>query len=194
MASQVKARYQFPGGQSLEIAQGDITTEDVEAIVNAANAMLQHGAGVAGAILRKGGPQIQEESDAWVRQHGPITHSRPAYTHAGRLPFRYIIHAVGPIWGEGDEQSKLSAAISGSLQLAEMLGIHSLAFPAISTGIFGVPKDLAARVFLQTIADYFSQSPNSPLSLVRITLYDTPTLEVFLETFETWRKSQSPTS
>ncbi|WP_299027407.1 macro domain-containing protein [uncultured Thermanaerothrix sp.] len=194
MASQVKARYPFPGGQVLEIAQGDITAEDVEAIVNAANTMLQHGGGVAGAILRKGGAQIQAESDAWVQQFGPVTHAKPAYTRAGRLPFRYIIHAVGPIWGEGDEECKLSAAILGSLRLAETLGIRSLAFPAISTGIFGVPKDLAARVFLHTIADYFTQSPNSPLSLVRITLYDAPTLEVFLEALETWRKSKPPSS
>lgn len=101
MANQIKARYEFPGGQRLEIAQGDITAEDVEAIVNAANAMLQHGGGVAGVISRKGGPQIQEESNAWVREHGPVTHANPAYTRAGRLPFRFIIHAVGPVWGEG---------------------------------------------------------------------------------------------
>jgi O-acetyl-ADP-ribose deacetylase (regulator of RNase III) len=191
MANQIKARYEFPGGQRLEIAQGDITAEDVEAIVNAANAMLQHGGGVAGVISRKGGPQIQEESDAWVREHGPVTHANPAYTRAGRLPFRYIIHAVGPIWGEGEEAQKLHDAIWGSLRLAETLGIQSLAFPAISTGIFGVPKAFAAQVFFQTIHDYYSQNPHSPLKLVRITLYDNPTLEVFLETFEAWRNTLS---
>lgn len=191
MGSQIKSRYVFPGGQCLEIAQGDITAQDVEAIVNAANAMLQHGGGVAGAILRKGGPQIQEESDAWVREHGPVTHANPAYTHAGRLPFRYIIHAVGPVWGEGEEAQKLRAAIQGSLHLAETLGLQSLAFPALSTGIFGVPKAFAAQVFFQTIHDHFSQNPQSPIRLVRITLYDAPTLEVFLEAFETWRNTQS---
>ncbi|MCX8023654.1 MAG: macro domain-containing protein [Thermanaerothrix sp.] len=191
MVPQIKARYEFSEGQRLEIAQGDITAEDVEAIVNAANAMLQHGGGVAGVISRKGGPQIQEESNAWVRKHGPVTHANPAYTHAGQLPFRYIIHAVGPVWGEGEEAQKLRDAILGSLRLAETLGVQSLAFPAISTGIFGVPKAFAAQVFFHTIYDYYSQNPCSPLKLVRITLYDAPTLEVFLETFDAWRNTLS---
>ena len=90
--------YTYPSGQRLEIVQGDITGETVDAIVNAANSHLQHGAGVAGAILRRGGYQIQQESLEWVRQHGPVTHAEPAYTSAGKLPCRYVIHAVGPVW------------------------------------------------------------------------------------------------
>jgi len=191
MSTVLRAQYRFPSGQRLEITQGDITSEDVEAIVNAANAYLQHGAGVAGAIVRKGGYEIQRESDAWVKQHGPVTHERPAYTTAGKLPFRYIIHAVGPIWGEGEEENKLSQAIQGSLQLAERLGLRSLAFPAISTGIFGMPKAIAARVFLETIARFFAENPNSSLALVRITLLDTPTLEVFLEAFNAWQQART---
>ena len=98
----------------LELAQGDLTEEPLDAIVNAANAHLQHGGGVAGAIVRKGGYQIQEESNAWVRKYGPVSHAKPAYTSAGKLPCHYIIHAVGPVWGEGDEDAKLAAAVSGS--------------------------------------------------------------------------------
>lgn len=173
--------YTYPSGQRLEIVQGDITGETVDAIVNAANSHLQHGAGVAGAILRRGGLQIQQESLEWVRQHGPVTHAEPAYTTGGKLPCRYVIHAVGPIWGEGDEDFKLSSAIRGSLQLAERLGLASIAFPAISTGIFGYPIERAARVFLVTLQDYFSANPTSGLKLVRITLYDRPSLTVFLD-------------
>jgi O-acetyl-ADP-ribose deacetylase (regulator of RNase III) len=191
MSTVIHAQYRFPSGQRLEITQGDITVEDVEAIVNAANPHLQHGAGVAGVIVRKGGYEIQRESDAWVKQHGPVTHERPAYTMAGKLPFRYIIHAVGPVWGEGDEESKLSQAIRGSLSLAEHLGLHSLAFPAISTGIFGMPKTIAARVFFETIARFFAENPNSSLALVRITLLDTPTLEVFLEALNAWQQART---
>ncbi len=176
--------YTYPSGQQLEIVQGDITGEAVDAIVNAANSHLQHGAGVAGAILRRGGPQIQQESLEWVRQHGTVTNAEPAYTGAGKLPCRYVIHAVGPVWGEGDEDAKLASAIRGSLQLAERLDLASIAFPAISTGIFGFPKDRAARIFLETLQDYFSVNPSSGLKLVRLTLYDRPSLITFLDEAE----------
>ena len=89
----------FPTGQTIQIVQGDITTEQVDAIVNAANEHLQHGGGVAWAISKKGGPEIQQESDAWIRQHGIVSHSRPAWTSGGLLPAKYVIHAVGPMWG-----------------------------------------------------------------------------------------------
>ncbi|MDO8755353.1 MAG: macro domain-containing protein, partial [Anaerolineales bacterium] len=102
-------------GQTLQIVQGDITTEVVDAIVNAANEHLQHGGGVAWAIVRRGGDVIQEESDKWIQQHGPVSHTHPAWTSGGALPAKYIIHAVGPVWGDGDEDNKLADAITGSL-------------------------------------------------------------------------------
>ncbi|MDR3574184.1 MAG: macro domain-containing protein [Anaerolineaceae bacterium] len=173
--------YTYPSGQKLEIVQGDITRESVDAIVNAANSHLQHGAGVAGAILRRGGYQIQQESLEWVRQHGQVKNAEPAYTGAGKLPCRYVIHAVGPVWGEGDEDAKLSSAIRGSLQVADRLELASIAFPAISTGIFGFPKDRAARIFLETLQGYFTDNPSSGLKLVRLTLYDRPSLAIFLD-------------
>ena len=97
--------------QILQIVRGDITEETTDAIVNAANEHLQHGAGVAGAILRRGGASIQQESDAWVSRHGRVSHSQPAWTSGGKLAAKYVIHAVGPVWGDGDEDNKLSAAI-----------------------------------------------------------------------------------
>ncbi len=174
----------LPSGQVLQIVQGDLTEEAVDAIVNAANAQLKHGGGVAGAISWRGGPQIQAESDAWVSQHGPVAHDQPAYTQAGALPCRYIIHAVGPVWGEGNEDQKLAAAVTGSLSLADQLGLLSIAFPAISTGIFGFPKEQAARVILAAIRDYFSKSLGSRLKQVRLTLYDQPTVQAFMDAWE----------
>lgn len=163
----------------LEIVSGDITRQDVDAIVNAANETLEHGGGVARAIVVAGGRIIQDESDAWVQEHGPISHDSPAYTSAGKMPSRYVIHAVGPRWGEGDEDAKLEQAVEGSLELADELELESIAFPAISTGIFGFPKKRGARVILEAIQGYFKTHPDSGVHIVRITLYDQPTIDAF---------------
>lgn len=180
----VRASLIYPSGQRLEIAEGDLTQENVDAIVNAANANLAHGGGVAAAIVRRGGQVIQDESNDWVRQHGAVTHEEPAVTSAGRLPCRYVIHAVGPIWGEGEEDRKLAAALQGCLAAAERLGLKSIAIPAISTGIYGFPKKRAVPIFLTTIAKYFRDHPGTSLELVRITLTDAEILEHFLSAVE----------
>ena len=172
------------GGAAFQLVQGDITRERTDAIVNAANAQLQHGAGVAGAIVRQGGHQIQIESDKWVNEHGPVTHEAPAYTTAGDLPCRWVIHAVGPVWGSGDEEGKLSAAVRGSLELAGKLNLNSLALPAISTGIFGFPKELAARVILDTIHDYFLSKPSSNIAMVRLVIFDAETQKAFMQAWD----------
>ncbi len=174
----------FPSGHMLQIARGDLTAETTEAVVNAANRYLEHGAGVAGAIVRKGGPQIQLESREWVRAHGLVEHAKPAYTSAGNLACRYIIHAVGPVWGEGEEPDKLAAAVRGSLEVAEHLGLASIAFPAISTGIFGFPREVAARVILTTIQGYVAENPASRLLLIRLVLYDQETADIFITTWD----------
>lgn len=178
------AAHRFPTGQILQLIYGDLTEEPVDAIVNAANARLQHGGGVAAAIVRRGGPHIQAESDAWVRQHGPVTHDRPAVTGAGRLACRAVIHAVGPVWGAGDEDAKLQAAVCGALRVAESLQIGSLALPAISTGIFGFPRERAAKIMLQAITDHCSGQDASSLREIHITLIDMPTLAVFTQEFK----------
>lgn len=168
----------LPGGQIIQIVRGDITDETTEAIVNAANAHLQHDAGVAGAIVRRGGYEVQQESTAWVQTHGPVSHEKPAWTSGGRLAAKYVIHAVGPVWGDGDEDAKLSAAVRGSLEAADELKLKSIAFPAISTGIFGFPKDRAARVMLMAIEGYLAAKA-SQLKVVRVVLFDDPTLRAF---------------
>ena len=170
----------LPAGQILQLVLGDITAEKTDAIVNAANRHLRHGAGVAGAILRGGGAIIQEESDRWVRDHGSVTHSAPAWTSAGALPCRFVIHAVGPVWGEGNEAAKLGAAVDGCLKVAEDLGLGSIALPAISTGVFGFPLEAAAQVILKTLCDHFSRGSASVLKSVRLVLFDQPSSDAFL--------------
>jgi O-acetyl-ADP-ribose deacetylase (regulator of RNase III) len=169
--------------QTLQIVQGDITAEEVDAIVNAANEHLQHGGGVAWAITKKGGPSIQRESDQWIREHGLVPHSHPAWTSGGRLLAKYVIHAVGPVWGEGDEDKKLNEAVTGALCVADELNCSSLAMPAISTGIFGFPKDRAANIIFSTIVDYWENNSSS-LKTVKLVLFDQPTVDVFLNTFQ----------
>jgi putative ATPase len=182
--SRLVAQITLAGNKTLSLIHGDLTEEAVDAIVNAANARLQHGGGVAGAIIRRGGAIIQRQSEEWVRRHGPVAHDRPALTGAGALPCRHVIHAVGPVWGEGGEDGKLRAAILGALDLAQAEGFVSLALPAISTGIFGFPKDRGARLLLQAVADHCQAQPAGTLREVHVTLIDEPTLQVFAAEFE----------
>jgi O-acetyl-ADP-ribose deacetylase (regulator of RNase III) len=182
--SRVVARHELSPQRCCLLVQGDITEERVDAIVNAANSRLLHGGGVAGAIVRRGGYGIQTESDAWVRAHGEVTHERPAVTGAGRLPCRAVIHAVGPVWGEGDEDAKLRSAVLGALAAAEERGFASIALPAISTGIFGFPKERGARVIFQAIEDRARTHLNSSLREIRVTILDDPTLEAFQKEFD----------
>jgi O-acetyl-ADP-ribose deacetylase (regulator of RNase III) len=177
----VLAEKKLSTGQILQMAQGDITIEEVDAIVNAANEYLAHGGGVARAISKKGGPVVQQESDEWIRTHGPVPHAHPAWTSGGHLPAKYIIHAVGPVWGSGGEDKKLLDAVAGSLRTADELKCESIAFPAISTGIFGFPKEHAAGIIFSSIESYFSQNKTSTLKQIRILLYDQPTMDAFMK-------------
>ncbi len=179
MSRQVLWTQPLDATHTLTVIQGDLTQEPAEAIVNAANAYLQHGGGLAGAIVRRGGRVIQQESDAWVREHGPLTHDRAAMTTAGALPARYVIHVVGPRWGEGDEPAKLRAAVLAALRTAQSLGVRSLALPAISTGIFGYPVEQAAAVIVDAIFDAVAQGLVPDVTDLRLVLYDAATAQVF---------------
>jgi O-acetyl-ADP-ribose deacetylase (regulator of RNase III) len=134
----------------LELCEGDITEMDTEAIVNAANAALVLGGGVAGAIRIKGGPAIQAECNAI----SPTSVGAAVKTTGGNLKAKYVIHAVGPRMGEGNEDVMLTSATLNTLVLADRDKIKSLTFPAISTGIFGFPMDRCAEIMLQTTIDY----------------------------------------
>lgn len=135
---------------TIELIAGDITEMGTDAIVNAANAALQLGAGVAGAIRRKGGPAIQAECD----KIGNIFVGGAVITAGGNLKARYVIHAVGPRMGEGHEDEKLRNATLNSLKVAEKNNVKSLAFPAISAGIFGFPLDRCAHIMLSNTIVY----------------------------------------
>lgn len=137
-------------GRTLELAEGDITEMETDAIVNAANTALQLGAGVAGAIRRKGGPAIQKECD----QIGHCPVGGAAITTGGDLKAPHVIHAVGPRMGEGDEDNKLRNATLNSLRVADENGLKSIALPAISTGIYGFPIERAAELMLAAAAEY----------------------------------------
>jgi O-acetyl-ADP-ribose deacetylase len=160
------------------LKRGDITEEDTEAIVNAANSHLQHGGGVAGAIVRKGGHVIQEESD----RIGNTPTGTAAITGAGTLKARYVIHAVGPRMGEGEEDQKLRTATEHSLRLADTHQISSITFPAISTGIFGFPIDRCAKIMLETVRAYCEGVTN--IQEIRFCLFDESAMKVFRETAE----------
>lgn len=138
------------GYRVLELVEGDITEMDTEAIVNAANSMLIMGGGVAGAIRRKGGLAIQKE----CLKIGRTPVGGAAITTGGKLKAKYVIHAVGPRMGEGDEDNKLKNATLNSLKLADKHNLKSIAFPAISAGIFGFPIDRCAEIMLRTTIEY----------------------------------------
>jgi O-acetyl-ADP-ribose deacetylase (regulator of RNase III) len=178
---EVLFEWQTAAGRRLCIVQGDITEEPVDAIVNAANERLAHGGGVAGAIARRGGPEIQQESDAWVREHGRVPTGSAAITGAGRLPVRYVIHAVGPIWGSGDEDDKLAAAVRSALDLAAERGVDSVSLPAISAGIFGFPKERCARIILEAIGAFLREHPGENPPRVRVCLYVAEMAAVFVQ-------------
>lgn len=150
-------------GVALKVARGDLTESGADAIVNAANSYLQHGGGVAGAIVRKGGRIIQEESN----KIGYVPVGGAALTSGGVLKARHVIHAVGPMWGEGDEENKLKKAVRSVLGLAAGKGFSAISMPAISAGIFGFPKDRCAAVIVSETAGFIDDAA-VPLSLKEI--------------------------
>ncbi|MGE5239998.1 MAG: macro domain-containing protein [Chloroflexota bacterium] len=167
-------------GKTLRLVLGDITARAVDAIVNAANSRLQHGGGVAGAIVRKGGQVIQDESD----RIGFVPVGHAAITTAGKLPARHVIHAVGPRMGEGDEDGKLKSAVQSVLQLASERGLASVSMPAISSGIFGFPKDRCASILVGESRDYLKRHPKSSVDVVEFCIFDEDTLAFFRKEFD----------
>jgi O-acetyl-ADP-ribose deacetylase (regulator of RNase III) len=174
--------YQTETGQVIRVVISDLTAERVDAIVNAANGHLAHGGGVAGAIVRRGGYGIQEESDCWVREHGLVRTGTAAITGAGNLPCRYVIHAVGPVWRKrGDEPELLASAVHSALQLAAEHGLSSVSMPGISSGIFGFPKPLCAEVILSTVDEFLTAYPEGSVREVNLCNIDQHTANIFAE-------------
>ncbi|MBE0534665.1 MAG: macro domain-containing protein [Phycisphaerae bacterium] len=162
----------------LELVQGDITEQAADAIVNAANGQLVLGGGVAGAIRKKGGPAIQAECN----EKAPILVGEAVITTAGDLKARHVIHAVGPRMGEGDEDVKLKNATWNALKTADENGLKSIAFPAISTGVFGFPMDRCAAIMIRTTIEYLSGETG--IGKVIFCLFDEKSYETFLGALE----------
>lgn len=170
------------GATEVEVEKCDITKEKVEAIVNAANSHLAHGGGVALAISKAGGPDIDRESRDYISKYGPVETGNVAVTSGGKLAAKYVIHAVGPVWGEGDEDRKLSSAFENALLKADEMKIKSISFPAISSGIYGFPKDRCARIFYDTVKRYLTQR-ESQLKIIRMCLYSEEDFKIFEKVF-----------
>ncbi|HEX2334726.1 MAG TPA: macro domain-containing protein [Burkholderiales bacterium] len=154
--------------------RGNLLDEPVDAIVNAANGHLAHGGGVAGIISRAAGPELQAESDALIRRLGPLPTGSAVVTTAGKLPFKGVIHAVGPRQGEGDEERKLVQALTSAFARANEKGWTSVSFPAVSSGIFAVPLDVCARAYVKA-------ARASPLRNVRLCLRDQPVIDAVMK-------------
>ena len=167
------------GKARLELVEGDITQQEVDAIVNAANSRLAGGGGVDGAIHRRGGPSIMQETDRLYPDGCPT--GSAVITSAGDLPARHVVHAVGPIWRGGDrgEADLLASAYRQCLQLAVEHGCRSIAFPSLSTGAYGYPLSAAARTALETTMEFLRGQDQ--LQLVRFVLFGQPAYRVFAD-------------
>lgn len=172
-------------GQRIILIEGNIALLDTEAIVNAANKSLILGGGVAGAIRNMGGPSIQIECD----KIGPIEVGEAVVTHGGNLKTKYVIHAAGPVYGEGDEDKKLKMATLNSLKIACKLKLKDIAFPAISTGIFRFPLKRCSEIMLNTVF-HFIRDHDYPLEIY-FCLYDTTAKNVFDYTLNQLKKQPS---
>jgi O-acetyl-ADP-ribose deacetylase (regulator of RNase III) len=163
------------GNSILELVEGNITQQDTDAIVNAANARLIPGGGVDGAIHRAGGPAIEAE----CRQLGGCPAGEARITTGGRLKARYVIHTVGPVYKDGlhREPQLLASCYRESLKLASARGLKTLAFPSVSTGVYGYPIEDAARVALTTVREYLAQHPD--IERVRFVLFGHPAYEAY---------------
>ena len=166
------------GGRVFEVVVGNLLAEPVDAIVNAANGQLAHGGGVAAAIARAAGPALAQEGDRIVEQRGAIPTGDAVVTTAGRLPHRAVIHAVGPIQGQGDEERLLVRALRSAFERASERGLASIAFPAVSSGIFAVPLETCARAYVRAVVEHVAASPQTSLRAIRLCLVPGPLVEL----------------
>ncbi|HSK07771.1 MAG TPA: O-acetyl-ADP-ribose deacetylase [Acidimicrobiia bacterium] len=167
----------------LEAIQADITTVEVDVIVNAANSSLMGGGGVDGAIHRAGGRDIKEECRAIVALHGPLPTGEAVATGAGDLPARHVVHTVGPVWGAVPAEEAvdlLASCYRNSLSLARDLACRSVAFPNISTGVYRFPKQLAADTAVAAVSQWLVDSPDA-LDLVLFVCFGPDNLRLYRE-------------
>ena len=167
----------FPEDKKFLIVVGDLLGEPVDCIVNAANGGLSHGGGVALAIAEAAGAKLEAECENIIETQGRIAVTQSVVTSAGNLPFKGVIHAVGPRMGEGDEERKLARTLMLAFLQAHQRGWASLAFPGVSSGIFAVPHDKCARAYLHAVTEFFELYPESSLRTIRLCLFEGPLLD-----------------
>jgi len=169
-------------GVSIQVRHGDMTEENVDCIVNAANASLDHASGLAGAIIKKGGEVIQRDSDIWISKNGRLEEGMVMHTIAGKLPCKFVLHAVGPMWhgGNAGEEVLLGMTVVSCLTLAEELKCTSISLPAISSGIFGFPKERCATIMFELVQTYLRDNKGrTAIKEIRFTNFDDRTVEIF---------------
>ena len=172
---------QLDSGRTFSVVIHDLLKEDADCIVNAANGMLAHGGGVAAAVSMAAGRELDREGRRIVQERGPIPTGEAVVTTAGKLKFKGVIHAVGPLQGEGNESGKLVKALKASFLRASELGWTSLSFPAVSSGIFAVPLPVCARAYIQSVKEFFVEHPDSSLKVIRLVLYEGPLVDEVLK-------------
>jgi O-acetyl-ADP-ribose deacetylase (regulator of RNase III) len=166
-------------GTTLSAVQADLTRQEVDAVVNAANEYLEHGGGLAAAVVAAGGWEVQEESDRWVAEHGSLSPGTAATTGAGRMPARMVVHVAGPRCQAGqDNEGLLREAIWAALDAAAGHGCRTVAMPAISAGIFGYPLEEAARVIAAACAAWARGHPGA-LEEIRLVGFSAAAAEAF---------------
>jgi O-acetyl-ADP-ribose deacetylase len=167
----------------ITLCRGDITEQRVDAIVNAANSSLMGGGGVDGAIHRTGGPEILEQCREIVRRQGRCPTGQAVITTGGKLPARYVVHTVGPVWqgGSDNEDALLGEAYANSMQLAFSKGVKTIAFPSISTGAYRFPLSRAAGIALRAVSEQLNVTP---FDEVRFVLFSQNDLEIYKQTYD----------
>ena len=175
-----------PVDSRVRVVEGDITVQDVDVIVNAANAQLAHGGGVAAAIARAGGPSVNEASRAWIAEHGSVPQGGAAVTTAGDMKAGHVVHVVGPVYrGVPEDEIELTAAVRAALDASVGLGATSIAMPAISAGIYGYPPDAACRVIVEAVVSWLAKGGS--LREIRLVAFGGDVAEHFRLALRSWR-------
>jgi O-acetyl-ADP-ribose deacetylase (regulator of RNase III) len=173
----------YPENKVFKVGIRDLLGAPVAAIVNPANGGLSHGGGIAAIISNEGGSKIDDHCKMYIDRYGRIPVTKAVATTAGMLPYKGIIHAVGPRMGDGDEQRKIEATLMSCLAIAQAKGWDSIAFPAISTGLFMIPKDVCARAFKNAVSSFWAKCSETSVKLIWLclTIDDYPVFERILK-------------
>ncbi len=183
MTTEIVGIFGFKNKNLFEVVVNDILKEPVDCIVNAANGNLAHGGGVALAIAREAGEALENEGKRYIEENGPVPVGKAVMTTAGNLPFKGVIHAVGPVFGHGSESDLIKSALLESFRIANENSFSSLSFPAISSGIFAVPAKICVESYLAAVGEFFGSKPGAELKRIRLCLFPGKVLDLIRRNF-----------